>query len=67
MKTKKELERSVMMLEDALQISKSNAKEYQEDLDLANNARRAGSDKQNNECSVCKRFRFSSKTTSRHK
>jgi len=36
MKTKKELEQSVMMLEDALQTSKSNAKEYQEDLDLAN-------------------------------
>jgi len=36
MKTKKELEQSVMMLEDALQTSKTNAKEYQEDLDLAN-------------------------------
>ena len=36
MKTKKELEQSVMMLEDALQTSKANAKEYQEDLDVAN-------------------------------
>ena len=35
MKTKKELEQSVMMLEDALQTSKSNATEYQEDLDTA--------------------------------
>ena len=35
MKTKKELEQSVMMLEDALQTSKSNATEYQEDLDAA--------------------------------
>jgi len=36
MKTKKELEQSVMMLEDALQTSKSNATEYQTDLDIAN-------------------------------
>jgi len=35
MKTKKELEQSVMMLEDALQTSKSNATEYQTDLELA--------------------------------
>jgi len=35
MKTKKELEQSVMMLEDALQTSKTNATEYQEDLDTA--------------------------------
>ena len=35
MKTKKELEQSVMMLEDALQTSKSNATEYQADLDTA--------------------------------
>jgi len=35
MKTKKELEQSVMMLEDALQTSKSNATEYQTDLDIA--------------------------------
>jgi len=35
MKTKKELEQSVMMLEDALQTSKSSATEYQEDLDAA--------------------------------
>ena len=35
MKTKKELEQSVMMLEDALQTSKTNATEYQEDLDIA--------------------------------
>tara|TARA_R100000544_G_scaffold5060_1_gene1944 strand:- start:368 stop:724 length:357 start_codon:yes stop_codon:yes gene_type:complete len=35
MKTKKELEQSVMMLEDALQTSKSNATEYQADLELA--------------------------------
>jgi len=35
MKTKKELEQSVVMLEDALQTSKSNATEYQEDLDAA--------------------------------
>ena len=33
MKTKKELEQSVMMLEDALQTSKKNATEYQADLD----------------------------------
>mgnify|MGYP003123836746 FL=1 len=33
MKTKKELEQSVMMLEDALQTSKTNATEYQADLD----------------------------------
>jgi len=36
MKTKKELEQSVIMLEDALQTSKSNATEYQTDLDIAN-------------------------------
>jgi len=36
MKTKKELEQSVMMLEDALQTSKTNATEYQTDLDIAN-------------------------------
>ena len=36
MKTKKELEQSVMMLEDALQTSKANATEYQTDLDIAN-------------------------------
>ena len=36
MKTKKELEQSVVMLEDALQTSKSNATEYQTDLDIAN-------------------------------
>ena len=35
MKTKKELEQSVMMLEDAVQTSKTNATEYQEDLDIA--------------------------------
>ena len=35
MKTKKELEQSVVMLEDALQTSKSNATEYQTDLELA--------------------------------
>ena len=35
MKTKKELEQSVVMLEDALQTSKSNATEYQTDLDIA--------------------------------
>ena len=35
MKTKKELEQSVMMLEDARQTSKSNATEYQTDLDIA--------------------------------
>ena len=35
MKTKKELEQSVMMLEDALQTSKTNATEYQTDLELA--------------------------------
>jgi len=35
MKTKKELEQSVMMLEDALQTSKTNATEYQADLELA--------------------------------
>ena len=35
MKTKQELEQSVMMLEDALQTSKTNATEYQEDLDTA--------------------------------
>ena len=34
MKTKKELEQSVMMLEDALQTSKTNATEYQTDLDI---------------------------------
>ena len=36
MKTKKELEQSVMTLEDALQTSKTNATEYQADLDVAN-------------------------------
>ena len=36
MKTKKELEQSVIMLEDALQTSKTNATEYQADLDVAN-------------------------------
>ena len=36
MKTKKELEQSVMMLEDAVQTSKTNATEYQTDLDIAN-------------------------------
>ena len=36
MKTKKELEQSVVMLEDALQTSKTNATEYQTDLDIAN-------------------------------
>ena len=36
MKTKQELEQSVMMLEDALQISKTNATGYQTDLDIAN-------------------------------
>ena len=35
MKTKQELEQSVMMLEDAVQTSKTNATEYQEDLDIA--------------------------------
>jgi len=35
MKTKQELEQSIVMLEDALQTSKSNATEYQEDLDAA--------------------------------
>jgi len=35
MKTKKELEQSVMMLEDALQTMKTDTKEYQEDLDIA--------------------------------
>jgi len=35
MKTKKELEQSVVMLEDALQTSKTNATEYQADLELA--------------------------------
>ena len=36
MKTKKELEQSVMMLEDALQTSKNYSSEYQTDLDIAN-------------------------------
>ena len=35
MKTKQELEQSVVMLEDALQTSKTNATEYQADLELA--------------------------------
>jgi len=35
MKTKQELEESIVMLEDALQTSKSNATEYQTDLDIA--------------------------------
>ena len=33
MKTKQELEQSIVMLEDALQTSKANATEYQADLD----------------------------------
>jgi len=35
MKTKKELEQSIVMLEDALQSGKTHVATYQEDLDLA--------------------------------
>jgi len=36
MKTKKELEQSIVMLEDALQSGKTHVATYQEDLDVAN-------------------------------